>query len=248
MKQPVTITRMICLLIVGVYLFLFLSVDPTINGSTAEADDDRSAENRAIVRRIYEEVFNAGKLGQADTLIAAEYIDHTPPGPGGKSGIEGFKQTVRAFRFAFPDLRFTIEEVIAKGDTVVTRTTMHGTHKSDFMSINATGKWVTVAGFDTYRIADGVVVERWGTLDGMTLMQQIGDLPPTAWQYTLLGVLTQEERKQMLDEMSKASQENVDVFAADPPPIMDLVHLDQLKYLFQGDDGRVRLVALLSPN
>ncbi|CAI8024500.1 hypothetical protein GBAR_LOCUS14224 [Geodia barretti] len=126
---------------------------------------DRATISRAysVVSRIYEEVFNMGKLEQADTLIATAYIDHNPIGLGGKSGIEGFKQTV------------------------VTRTTMRGTHKNSFMGVDPTNKQVTVSGFDIFRIADGVVAERWGTLDGLTLMQQMEVFIPMAWQYTLLG-------------------------------------------------------------
>ena len=123
MKQPLTVTKLIHLLIVGAFL---IGVCPLIEVSTAAAQDTGAAANRATVSRIYEEVFNMGELDQLDTLIAAEYIDHNPIGPGGKSGIEGFKQTVRALRFAFPDLRFTVEQTIANGDQVVTRTTMRG--------------------------------------------------------------------------------------------------------------------------
>ena len=70
--------------------------------------------------------------------------------------------------------------MIVAGDQVVARTTMQGTHKNSFMGIDPTDKQVTVSGFDTYRIADGVVRERWGTLDGLTLMQQMDVLIPMA--------------------------------------------------------------------
>ena len=244
MKQSLIATKLTHLLIVGA---LLIGVCPLIGVSTAEAEDAEAAADRAIVSRIYEEVFNAGKLDQVDTLIAAEYIDHNPIGPGGKSGIEGFKQTVRALRFAFPDLRFTVEEIIVNGDKVVTRTIMHGTHKNSFMGVDPTDKQVTVSGFDIFRIADGLVAERRGTLDGLTLMQQIDVFIPMAWQYTLLGVLHQEERKPLIDQMSKTAQKNRDVLRGDRQPIMELVHLDQLMHQFQADIGHVRVVALLSP-
>ena len=244
MEQSLTVTKLTHLLIVGA---LLIGVCPLIGTSTAEAQDTGAAANRATVSRIYEEVFNMGKLEQADTLIATAYIDHNPIGLGGKSGIEGFKQTVRALRFAFPDLHFTVEQMIVNGDQVVTRTTMRGTHKNSFMGVDPTDKQVTVSGFDIFRIADGVVAERWGTLDGLTLMQQMEVFIPMAWQYTLLGVLDQEERKPLINQMSETAEKKKDVFRSDRQPVTELVHIDQLMHQFQADTGYVRVVALLSP-
>ena len=244
MKQPLIGTKLARLLIVGV---LLIGACLLIEESIAEAEDTGAAADRATISRIYEEVFNAGKLEQADTLIAAEYIDHNPIGPGGKSGIEGFKQTVKALRFAFPDLHFKVQQMIVNGDTVVTRTTMHGTHKNSFMGLDPTDKSVTVAGFDIFRIADGVVAERWGTLDGLTLMQQMEVFIPMAWQYTLLGALNQEERKPLINEMSQTADKERDVLRYDRSSMTELVHLDQLMHQFQADAGNIRVVALLSP-
>ena len=244
MEQSLTVTKLTHFLIVGA---LLIGVCSLIGTSTAEAQDTGVAANQATIARIYEEVFNMGKLEQADTLIATAYIDHNPIGLGGKSGIEGFKQTVRALRFAFPDLRFTVEQMIVNGDQVVTRTTMRGTHKNSFMGVDPTDKQVTVSGFDIFRIADGVVAERWGTLDGLTLMQQMEVFIPMAWQYTLLGVLDQEERKPLINQMSEIAEKKKDVFRSDRQPVTELVHIDQLMHQFQADTGYVRVVALLSP-
>ena len=251
MKQSLTVTKLTYLLMMGALLIGVCSLTGT---STAQEESLRMTGDRAtisrtypIVSRIYEEVFNMGKLEQVDTLIAAEYIDHNPIGLGGKSGIEGFKQTVRALRFAFPDLRFAVEQIIVNGDQVMTRTTMQGTHKNSFLGIDPTNKKVTVSGFDIFRIADGVVAERWGTLDGLTLMQQMEVLIPMAWQNTLLGVLNQEERKPLIDQMRAAAEKKKDVFRSDRQPVTELVHIDQLMHHFQADAGYVRIVALLSP-
>ena len=244
MKQTLIATQLPRLLIVGM---LLIGACLLIEESIAEAEDTGAAADRATISRIYEEVFNMGKLEQADTLIATEYIDHNPIGLGGKSGIEGFKQTVRALRFAFPDLRFTVEQMIVNGDQVATRTTMRGTHKNSFMGVDPTGKPVTVSGFDIFRIADGVVAERWGTLDGLTLMQQIDVFIPMAWQNTLLGVLDQDERKPLIDQMRKTAEKKKDVFRSDRQPVTELVHIDQLMHHFQADTGYIRIVALLSP-
>ena len=251
MDQSLTGTKLTYLLMVGT---LLIGVCSLIGTSTAQEASlrmtgDRATVSRAhsVVTRIYEEVFNMGKLEQVDTLIATEYIDHNPIGPGGESGIEGFKQTVRALRFAFPDLRFTVDQMIVNGNQVVTRTTMEGTHKNSFMGVDPTGKQVTVSGFDIFRIADGTVAERWGTLDGLTLMQQMEVLIPMAWQNTLLGVLNQEERKPLIEQMRKTAEKTKDVFRTDRQPVTELVHIDQLMHHFQADTGYVRVVALLSP-
>ena len=238
MKQPLTVTKLIYLLIVGVLLIGVLAV---------EAEDTGAEADRATVARIYEEVFNRGELGQVDTLISAEYIDHNPIGPGGELGIEGFKQTVRALRFAFPDLRFTVEEMIVNGDKVVTRTTMQGTHKNSFMRFDPTDKQVTVTGFDIYRITDGVVAERWGTLDGLTLMQQIDIVDSMAWQHTLLGAPSRVVRKPPTNGASKTLEKKKNVSRDDRQPVTELVNLDQLMDQFQADAGNVRVIALLSP-
>lgn len=238
MKQSLTATKLPHLLIAGA---LLIGICLSIGTSTVEAED------QAIIARIYEEVFNMGKLEQINTLIAVDYIDHNPIGPGGESGIEGFKQTVRALRFAFPDLHFRVEEMLVNGDKVTTRTTMKGTHKNSFLGIDPTNEQVTVTGFDIYRIANGMVAERWGTLDGLALMQQINVFVPMAWQYTLLGALNQEERKPLINEMSKTAQEKKDVLRGDRQPVTELVHLDQLMHQFRADTGKVRVVALLSP-
>ena len=251
MKQPLTVTRLTYLLMVGALLIGVCSLTDTSTAQEAslKMTGDRATVSRAysVVSRIYEEVLNKGELDQVDTLIAAEYIDHNPIGPGGKSGIEGFKQTVRALRFAFPDLHFNVEQMIVNGDQVVTRTTMQGTHKNSFMGVDPTDKQVTVSGFDIFRVADGVVAERWGTLDGLTLMQQIEVFIPMAWQNTLLGVLDQDERKPLIDQMRKSAEKKKDVFRSDRKPVTELVHLDQLMHHFQEDAGYVRVVALLSP-
>lgn len=244
MKQSLTATKRARRLIVGV---LLITVCPLIGTSTAAEETPGMTGDRGTISRIYEEAFNTGQLDQVDTLIAAEYIDHNPIGPGGESGIEGFKQTVKALRFAFPDLYFTVEEIIVNGDTVVARTTMQGTHKNSFMGVDPTEKQVTVSGFDIFRITDGLVAERWGTLDGLTLMQQLDIFIPMAWQYTLLGALNQEERKPLIQEMSETAQKKRDVLRTDRQPVVELVHLDQLMHQFQSDTGKVRVVALLSP-
>lgn len=133
-----------------------------------------SKENKTISRRFYEEVFSRGNLAVADELLAANCVDHNPPGPGFPPGREGVKQVIMMFRSAFPDLQFTVEDQIAEGEKVVSRLTVRGTHQGELMGIPATGKKVTIGLVDILRMQDGKIVERWGQADLLGMMQQLG--------------------------------------------------------------------------
>ncbi|UCF13728.1 MAG: ester cyclase [Thermoplasmatales archaeon] len=131
-------------------------------------------ENKANMRRFYEEVWGKGNLDVADELAAENFVDHNLVDPNLPPGIEGFKQIVPMFRTAFPDMQFTIEDLIAKDDKVVSRLTVRATHKGEFMGIPPTGKQATITGIDIFRIVDGKIVERWGEVDMFRLMQELG--------------------------------------------------------------------------
>ena len=132
-------------------------------------------ENKAMTRRIFE-VFNTGNLALADELIATNVVDHQAP-PGIEPGLAGFKQIVTMFRTAFPDIQMTIEDIIAEGDKVVTRSTMRGTHQGEFMGIPPTGKQFTATAIDIVRFAGGKGVEHWGNSDDLGMLQQLGVIP-----------------------------------------------------------------------
>ena len=137
------------------------------------------AENEAVVRRLFDEVTNAGKLSAVDELVAAELVDHTDP-PGVAPGGEGLKQLISMVRAALPDIQVTIEEQIAAGDKVVVRWTAHGTHEGALMGLNPTGKPVTLTGIDIFRLADGRIVERWAEGGIRTLLERIPTAPAPA--------------------------------------------------------------------
>ena len=129
-------------------------------------------QNKATMRRIYD-VMNDRNMERAGEFIATDLVDHDAF-PGQAPGLEGFKQSLTMFRSAFPDLHFTVEDMLAEGDQVATRFTVHGTHHSDFMDIPPTGKQIQVSAFDLCRFADGKVVEHWGQVDMMGMMEQLG--------------------------------------------------------------------------
>ena len=135
-------------------------------------------ENKAKQRRVWEEVFNKGDLSVADELIATNYVYHGPMGMEYK-GPEGFKQMVTMTRTAFPDLHVTIDDMVAEGDKVVSRYTMTGTHKGEYMGIAPTGKQVTMTAANFYRFEGGKEVEDLPYSDSLALYQQLGVSPPT---------------------------------------------------------------------
>jgi len=134
-------------------------------------------DNKAVVRRVIEEMFNQGNLDTADELIAPDYVNHDPAMPEEVRGPEGFKEFAAAYRAAFPDLHTEIETQIAEGDLVATRWTATGTHEGDLMGIAPTGRRVRQPGMDISRFSDGKVAETWEGYNPMVMMQQIGAIP-----------------------------------------------------------------------
>ncbi len=133
-------------------------------------------ENKALALRLIEEVINQGKLSALDELLTADAVDHSLP-PDIPPGREGVKLFLGMIRAAFPDIHETVEDVIAEGDTVVTRTTWRGTHHGAFLGIAPTGKQVSVSGIDISRLAGGQFVEHWQSADNLGLLQQLGVIP-----------------------------------------------------------------------
>ncbi len=134
--------------------------------------------NKAILRRVYEELHGKGNWAAVDELVGANFVDHNPPAPDFPSGPEGIKQTLGMFRSALPDMHVTIHDQIAEGDKVVSRITMSGTHRGELMGIAPTGKRIALGDIDIIRFADGKIVERWGEADMLGMMQQLGVVPP----------------------------------------------------------------------
>ena len=135
-------------------------------------------ENKAVLRRYFEEVWNQGRLELLDELVAPSYENHDPAVPGLPRGPEGLTPIIAGFRAAFPDLHVTIDDQIAEGDKVVTRYTMRGTHQGAFMGLPPTGKHMAVSGIQIERVVQGQIVEHWRKSDDLGMMQQLGALPP----------------------------------------------------------------------
>jgi predicted ester cyclase len=133
-------------------------------------------DNKALVRREYEQGVNQGNFDVRNEALAGNYIGHfagLPP----IQGIEAFKQFTSAFFTGFPDLQ-TTEDLIAEGDNVAVRQTWRGTHTGNVQGIPPTGKQVTFTSLEVYRVTGGKLAEEWVELDMLGLLQQLGVIPP----------------------------------------------------------------------
>ena len=136
-----------------------------------------SENNKAIVRRLLEEVWNKGNLSLVDELFAPTYAHNDASTPDFGRGPESEKSRVNLYRNAFPDLHLTIEDIFAEGETVMTRWTSRGTHKGDLNGIAPTGKQFTISGMTIARLANGKIVQTYVNWDALGLMQQLGVVP-----------------------------------------------------------------------
>ena len=126
-----------------------------------------SEMNKALARRIVEEMWNTQNLKVVDEVYSPEF--------GG--GHEATKQFVTAHLTTFPDLHITIQDQIAENDLVATRYVMRGTHQAEFANIPATGKPFIVTGIEMHRFANGKLIELWNVVDLLGMLQQLGVIP-----------------------------------------------------------------------
>ena len=134
-------------------------------------------QNKALIARFVEELFNKGNIGIVNEIFAPNFIEREQLPPGLPNGREGVKVLTTILRSAFPDFKATIDDILAEGDKVVIRMTWRGTQKGEFLGVPATAKRVSFGVIDIIRIANGKLVEHWGQMDSMSLMQQHGVIP-----------------------------------------------------------------------
>ena len=138
-------------------------------------------QNKRLVRRALDEIYAQGNLRLADELVHPDFQDHEPAHPEHPPGPESVKQTVESLHGAFRDLRFEVEEEIAAGDKVVQLVVMSGRHAGPLMGREPTGRKFAVRHIYIWRIADGKIVDHWGSRDDLGLLAQLEliDLPTT---------------------------------------------------------------------
>jgi steroid delta-isomerase-like uncharacterized protein len=134
-----------------------------------------SAENKALIERWFEEVWNKGREEAIDEMFAADGVAHgLGDAPGATlRGPDGFKPLFHNFRDTFPDMEVIIEDTVAEGDRVAARCRVRGTHKGEGLGLAATGNAVEFTGICIVRVENGKIAEAWNNFDFMSMFQQL---------------------------------------------------------------------------
>ena len=138
---------------------------------------DQLSSNKALVEAFIRELFTEGNLSAVDRYLHPKMINHDPPFPGASEGPEGMRQVAALFRAALPDWHSEVEDLVAEGDIVVERFTARGTQRGELMGVPASGKVIVLHGMQMFRIENSQIVERWGRLDEIGLLRQLGLAP-----------------------------------------------------------------------
>ena len=137
-----------------------------------------SEENKAVVRRWFEEVWNQGREATIDELFPAEGVAH---GLGdSESDVHGpteFKTFAANIRGSIPNTRIRVEDILSEGDRVAVRVILEGTHTGQGLGVPPTGRRVSIQWIIILRMVDGQIVEAWNSYDQLGLLRQIGALP-----------------------------------------------------------------------
>jgi steroid delta-isomerase-like uncharacterized protein len=139
--------------------------------------------NRLVIRSFFEDVWNQRKLEIADEIFDSDCrtfqlrsgapVTSTPRGP------ENIKKHIAEWLAAFPDLTFTIEQMIAEGDRVSTLLVMDGTHAGEWLGIPPNGKRISIRMMTVHRLRNGKIIEDWVIVESLGFFQQMGILPAT---------------------------------------------------------------------
>ena len=133
-------------------------------------------DNKALIRRWFEEVWNKGRAEAIDDMFAAEGVANGLSDEQGEPlrGADSYKQFFYKFREAFPDIEVIVEDTVAEGDKVAARCRVRATHQGESLGFAATQKPMEITGITIVRIEDGKIVEAWNNFDFMSMFQQLG--------------------------------------------------------------------------
>jgi steroid delta-isomerase-like uncharacterized protein len=127
--------------------------------------------------RRFVEFINTADEKLAEELISPDAIFYVPGRPEPMKGPEGYLEIIQMMRSGFPDIQWTLDDMIAENDKVAARFTMRGTHQGSFFHVPPTGNTIEVAATNFYRLSAGQFVEEYGQPDLLALLQQIGAVP-----------------------------------------------------------------------
>lgn len=142
-------------------------------------------DNKQLVLRFVEELWNQRKLDVANVIFASDCHTHQLSSSAGPinsvpRGPEAVKKHIAEWLLGFPDLQFAVEQMLAEGDRVSTQLTMEGTHTGQWLGVPSTGKRMTIRMMTIHRIQEGKIIEDWVIVESLGVLQQLGVLPSTA--------------------------------------------------------------------
>lgn len=144
-------------------------------GSGAAASDGSDLQaHKDLVRHFTEEVYNQGRPERIEFYVHPDFVDHSVGVPEDARGIAWVRKQYEGTYGAFPDLRFTIDDVIAEGDKVVMRWSSHGTFTGTLGQVEGRGQKVEITGISIFRIESGKIIESWDLVDRARMLQQAG--------------------------------------------------------------------------
>jgi len=156
-------------------LSIVVSALAVLSGCTRQATEAPTVTENMAMIEAYVAAANKGDASYLDEYLAPDYVYHGPEGDLDANGFKAFHNMVLS---AFPGLVFGIDDMIAAGDKVVTRWTLHGVHRGEFQGIAPTGKEVTVTGIIITRFENGRAVEEWEEANLLGMMRQLGVITP----------------------------------------------------------------------
>jgi predicted ester cyclase len=134
-------------------------------------------EQNKLVMHTFVDFINTANPDLANALIDPGATFYVPGQPGPVKGPAGYLAIIAMMRGGFPDIQWTLEELICEGSNIAARFTMRGTHEGSFLGVPATGNKIAVQALNIYRLSGGKIVEEYGQPDLLGLMGQIGALP-----------------------------------------------------------------------
>ena len=135
------------------------------------------ADNKAVVRRFYDEVMGEGRTEVLDEIMVEDFVDHGEALFGSPRGRETLRQSVAGVHSILPGLHVTLHEMVGEGDFVGVRGTMRCRHGGAFLGVPGTGHEMTWLGLAVFRLEAGKIAERWFNSDSITVLRQLGLAP-----------------------------------------------------------------------
>lgn len=132
--------------------------------------------NKKVVTEFIDRLFSRGDLAAVDEYLSEEFVNHDPPF-GVSADREGMRSAASGFRAAFSDWHSELHLLIGENDLVAEVFTASGTHRGEMMGVAPTGRQLSVQGINVFRLRDGRITERWGRLDDLGFLQQLGVAP-----------------------------------------------------------------------